>query len=116
MSSGATRGQATFRFPLPPQYVEHKSKHAGIATDDGLLIYSAVDLAERNETFEVQQYLPGFLLIGDDSGGRGFFIRLNEEEGREVVMLGLGCLMESYLVVVASSLEEWARAGYAIPE
>lgn len=84
--------------------------------DDGLLLYSLAEIVERNQTFEVQNCLPDFLLVGDDSGGRGFLIRIEDERGTEVVMSGLGCLIEDYFTVVASSLEEWASAGYPIPE
>ncbi|MGQ0710297.1 MAG: hypothetical protein ACT4NV_11160 [Rhodoferax sp.] len=101
---------------LPCQYVEHMARCAGLWREDGLLLYPAEALVERNQTFEVQDYLPGFLLIGDDSGGRGFLIRFDEDLGKEIFMSGLGCLMEDYFTVVAGSLAAWSDADYPVPE
>jgi hypothetical protein len=45
-----------------------------LALQDWTTVYGVADLAERNATFETAGYCPGFLLIGDDSGGRGFLL------------------------------------------
>ncbi|MGC4807019.1 hypothetical protein [Micromonospora sp. DT233] len=37
-------------------------------------LYGPDEIAERNRTHEVPQYAPELLLIGDDGGGRGFFV------------------------------------------
>ena len=41
------------------------SSHVG----DFVLLYGQSDLPERNETYEIQTYLPGWVAIGDDGSG-----------------------------------------------
>lgn len=50
----------------------------GLMTDTGVTVYSAGCIGERNATYEVTEYAPGFVLIGDDSGGRGFLLRADD--------------------------------------
>lgn len=67
---------------------------------DGTTIYSPEDLLERNETFEVAEYSPGWVLVGDDSGGSGYLVRQTGpgfdpavgRAGAEVFRLDLGAL------------------------
>lgn len=55
---------------LPPDYVEFLARIGGIFFRDRVLIYAADSVVERNETFQIKTYCPGYLAIGDDSGGR----------------------------------------------
>ncbi|MFJ6679700.1 DUF4303 domain-containing protein [Microbacterium sp. NPDC091382] len=72
----------------------------GLELDDGTTLYSAADIAERNETYEVAEYAPGWLLVGDVSGGYGYLMRsapgeFRPERGRsaaEVFRLDLGAI------------------------
>lgn len=67
---------------------------------DGTTVYGPHSLTERNTTFEVAEYAPGWVLVGDDSGGRGYLMRATGPEfaavtaraGSEVWCLGLGAL------------------------
>jgi hypothetical protein len=54
-------------------------------------LYGPDEIAERNLTYEVRQYVPDLLLIGDDGGGRGLFVGTNEPDP-EVTLIGLGAL------------------------
>lgn len=73
-----------------------------VLLDDGTLIYGPDAIAERNATFEVAAYAPGWLLVGDDSGGLGYLMRragdgFDPALGRlraEVFQLDLGALTE----------------------
>ena len=42
-------------------------------------LYGRASLAERNETYEIALYEPGFYMI-DQDGGLGFFIKLNSDD------------------------------------
>ena len=55
---------------VPSSLVELYTQTDGFITPRGVLVYEAADLAERNEIFEVAEYSPGFLLVGDNSAGR----------------------------------------------
>ena len=60
----------------------------------------------------VQEFLPEHLLIGDDSGGRGFLVRALQGQPSAVLLCDLGGLLPEYLTPVASSLSAWQVAGY----
>ncbi|KAB8162017.1 DUF4303 domain-containing protein [Streptomyces sp. 3MP-14] len=67
---------------------------------DGTALYGPHSLAERNATYEVARYAPGWALVGDDGGGDGLLMRapgpaFAPATGRasaEVFRLGLGAL------------------------
>lgn len=42
----------------------------GAMIEDRVLIDATDEIAERQETYEIAEYFPDHLLIGDDSGGR----------------------------------------------
>ncbi|MGE7433008.1 MULTISPECIES: hypothetical protein [Kitasatospora] len=62
----------------------------GLQFPDGVVVYGPQDLPERNETYEVGEYQPDWVLIGDDSGGRGLFMRRAGGDRPSVYSLGLG--------------------------
>ncbi|MFL1382392.1 DUF4303 domain-containing protein [Nocardiopsis protaetiae] len=72
----------------------------GLYLPDGTAVYGPHSLAERNTTFEVAAYAPGWVLVGDDGGGRGLLMRapgpdFDPAAGREsaqVLLLDLGAL------------------------
>lgn len=66
------RARAETEINLPASLVALWSVRDGLLTESGVAVYSAKDIGERNAAYEVAQYAPGFLLVGDDSGGRGF--------------------------------------------
>ncbi|GAA1245919.1 hypothetical protein GCM10009665_40960 [Kitasatospora nipponensis] len=53
----------------------------GVLLPDGVLVYGPLDILERNETYEVAEYQPQWVLIGDDSGGQGLFMRRASPSG-----------------------------------
>jgi hypothetical protein len=54
-------------------------------------IYGATDIVERNQTFEIQEYAPHLLLIGDDGGGRGLLIE-RSVKNPQVMCIDLGAV------------------------
>ncbi|WP_327676739.1 SMI1/KNR4 family protein [Kitasatospora sp. NBC_00458] len=66
----------------------------GVLLDDGVLVYGPHSIRERNETFEVARYAPAWVLIGDDSGGGGLFMRRHGRDRTRVYRLGLGAIGE----------------------
>ncbi|MFE2842166.1 hypothetical protein ACFXKS_01170 [Streptomyces scopuliridis] len=47
----------------------------GVLLPNGVLVYGPQDILERNETYEVGDYALDWILIGDNSGGSGLFMR-----------------------------------------
>lgn len=74
-SADVARARAELALPLPAPLVALWKVADGLMTESGVTVYSAGCIGERNATYEVVEYAPGFLLIGDDSGGRGFLLR-----------------------------------------
>ncbi|KAA9002009.1 SMI1/KNR4 family protein [Affinibrenneria salicis] len=58
--------------------------------NDTVCIYHACHLAERNQTYTVQDAEPGYFLIGQD-GDIGYFIRMNGDSDK-IYSLDLGAL------------------------
>ena len=48
--------------------------HGGRLLGDRIRLYAPDELIERNVTYETREYCPGYLAIGDDSGGRAIMI------------------------------------------
>ncbi|HST62994.1 MAG TPA: SMI1/KNR4 family protein [Longimicrobium sp.] len=98
---------------FPGFYAEVLRECNGFTTDKGLLLYSAEDLAERNETFEVRAYAPGFLAIGDDSGGRSILIAL--DGSATVYIVDQGSMDPDEFIEVSPDLLEWLHQGAELP-
>ena len=69
-------------------------------------LFRADELAERRQTYSVDEWLPGYLFIGFDGGGRGLFLR-SETKQSPVYLCHVGILDESELREVASNLAAW---------
>ncbi|WP_140467097.1 SMI1/KNR4 family protein [Hymenobacter nivis] len=76
----------------------------------GVVIYTAADIAERNVTYEVAAYAPALLLVGDDSGGSGFFVSA-AGHATGVWKIDLGALGDTEGRQVGPSLLAWAQGG-----
>ncbi len=89
---------------------------ASLADDvdaDSVVMYCRESLQERNTTYEIGEWLKGYLMIGQD-GDRGFFLRC-DAGGGPVFRTDLGGLGEDDLEVVAPAFEGWLRSGFALP-
>ena len=88
------------------EYFDFMRFFDGCLLNSGLNIYSLEDLHERNETYEISECAPGFLLIGDDSGGTGFLLSMDKDNKR-VFSSDLGDLDPKGFDVVAASFNTW---------
>lgn len=73
-------------------------------------LYGTEDIAERNATWEVQQYASGYVAIGDDGGGRVLLMRLAEEE-KKVWIVDAGVMDPQHAELVAEDLLSWVNEG-----
>ncbi|MBX9623174.1 MAG: SMI1/KNR4 family protein [Gemmataceae bacterium] len=99
---------------LPDEYA------AFLAEADGLLanhfvLYSAADLPERNDTYEVAEYAPGYVTIGNDNGGRAIVMRGGPGPS-PVCLVGHGTMQPADMVAVSPSLADWIAAGCPLRE
>ena len=80
---------------------------------DFVLLYGQTDLGERNETFEVQTYLPGWVAIGDDGGGVAILMRLDGSPS--VYCCGHGALGSVDPELVTESFAAWLASDCPTP-
>lgn len=78
----------------------------GFLLPSGVGVYEASALVERNRTFEVAEFAPGFVLFGDDSGGRGFLLHAPTPDS-PVYGSDLGDLDPSGFEVLSPGLRSW---------
>lgn len=97
---------------LPLEYKQFLQITNGAEFACGVVIYPAGEVYEVNETYAVAEYLPGYLAIGDDSGGQFVVIPY---AGEGVYAVGQGCLDEGFFEVLAESIHAWVQAGCHIP-
>ncbi|WP_449349038.1 SMI1/KNR4 family protein [Streptomyces shaanxiensis] len=100
------RARAETAMSLPAALEELWSVRNGLLTESGVAVYSTADIGERNATYEVARYAPGFLLVGDDSGGRGFLLRAGDPDPA-VFSSGLGDLEPADFDVVSTDFASW---------
>ncbi|MFJ8627963.1 hypothetical protein ACIRD3_34705 [Kitasatospora sp. NPDC093550] len=78
----------------------------GLMTEAGVTVYSSGCIGERNATYEVARYAPGFVLVGDDSGGRGFLLRA-DDPASAVFSSDLGDLGPEDFEVESADFASW---------
>lgn len=98
---------------FPELYKDFLCSTNGGEVGNGIYFYSTEDILERNRTFEVNEYLPNYILIGDDSGGRGIFM-MASKVSTSVKMVGLGSLSEEDFTDVSPNLKEWIESDLTL--
>src|SRR5436305_171405 len=72
--------EAAVGYSFPPEYIElllcsdGLEPRAGHAERYAVRLFPVDELAEMNAAYEVRDYLPGFVLVGLDGGGRGLLL------------------------------------------
>lgn len=73
-------------------------------------LYAVDEIVERNETYQTQVYCPGYVTIGDDSGGRAFVVH-GKLDPPTVFAVGHGSMSEIDFVEVGAELSRWISDG-----
>lgn len=66
-----------FQTILPSRLIDFWKSYSEVSFENGINIYGLDIATERNKLYEVSRYAPEYILIGDDGGGRGLFIKKN---------------------------------------
>jgi hypothetical protein len=103
----------TLGVEFPGFYSDFLRRSNGAGPEGNLLLYSTDDIAERNETFQVQEYAPGYLAIGDDSGGRSILIGLAGSP--TVYIVDQGSMDPDDFIEVSPDFAEWLNQGGELP-
>lgn len=80
---------------------------------DRTLVYGRDSVVERNETYQSREYCPGYLMVGDDSGGSAVVLSLT---GGTVHRVGMGAMTEEWFESVAPGFTEWVSRGFSLPD
>jgi hypothetical protein len=113
-STAIAQVQAWLGRALPADYAAFLMTHEERIFGEQVLLYTAAMLIERNETYEVRVYCPGYLAIGDDSGGRAVMMPLDEPFG-QLYLVGHGSMMVEDFEPVSQPFDEWLRSGCPVP-
>lgn len=102
--------------PLPTAFREVLKVSDGVPTAGEVVLYGTASLFERNEDWaHVSERAPGFLAIGDDSGGRVLLMR-SDPQATAVELCDIVVLDEpSAFVHVAEHLHDWVESGLELP-
>lgn len=95
---------------LPNLYAEFLSKidKAGelIIENTGIILYSKLDLLERNSTYQIEEWGPDFFLIGQD-GDVAFFIKKDSDD--TIYMNDLGALGSLEMKTISLNIFEFVK-------
>ena len=95
---------------LPNLYAEFLSKieKAGelIIENTGIILYSKLDLLERNSTYQIEEWEPDFFLIGQD-GDIAFFIKKDSDD--TIYMNDLGALGSLEMKPISLNIFEFVK-------
>ncbi|WP_343743761.1 hypothetical protein [Chitinophaga sp.] len=102
--------------PLPGAYarfLETEQLRESRLVTDLVNLYGTNDIVTRNQDYEVQRYLPGYLSIADDSGGCGIFLNTTQPS-LTVYITGYGALDPGCMDVLSDDFLQWAQQGYSL--
>jgi hypothetical protein len=100
-------------FIFPQIYREILQQTNGFFTEDGILIYGADDILERNITLEVKDYAKGYVVVGDDGGDIVFLMRQNID-AKEILAVDSGDMNPDNAKQMSSDLIKWIADGCKI--
>jgi len=100
--------------PLPAPYRTFLLHNDERIRGDRLLLYPAEHILERNTTFEVQQYAPGYLAVGDNSGGSLVLIRLADPAAAPFLIDAGALGFPEMLHPLARSWVDWESNGFPL--
>lgn len=95
------------------RFLETEQLRESRLVTDLVNLYGTDDLVTRNNDYQVQQYLPGYLSIADDSGGCGIFLDTTQPT-LIVYTTGYGALDPECMDVLSDDFLQWAQQGYSL--
>ena len=96
---------------LPKDYIEFMKKHNGGEGDIGetwLILYPLEELQEINDDYEIEEFLPGHIIIGSNGGGELYGIDNKGNYFNVPVLMDLNdiTLLETNLELLADKINE----------
>jgi hypothetical protein len=91
---------------LPAHYLRFLADWQEGMRGEQVLLYGLDSLRERNETYDTQQACPGYITIGDDSGGRAVMLAL-DGASTAVYLVGHGSMQRDDFELAADDFTAW---------
>lgn len=89
------------------------ARPVGSVVGEQVLLYGHREVEERNQTYQVADYLPDYVSIGNDSGDDEFLLR---RDGSETVYReDPGCFGDTVLRVAHPSFSDWLACDCPLP-
>lgn len=104
------RAQRQLDLTVPDVVRELWSHSDGFALPGGFVLYSTDEIGERNRTWEAPRYAPGYVVIGDDSGGR-LVVMKAAPGSTEVFSSDAGDLEPARFTRLGTDLGAWIESG-----
>lgn len=99
---------------LPEGYRGHLVRHEeDVTASDLVLLYGWQSFLERNRQHQVMEYCPGFVTIGNDSGGRELLLELRSDA---VSIVDAGSMQAAHADPVADEFPAWFATGCPLAE
>jgi len=95
---------------LPIGYKSFLKQHTNEYQNDLVILYLADDVVERNETLQTKEFAPGYIAIGDDSGGNAFLLKLGEKE-YNVYVVSMGSMDPDDMELVSNNFNSWLTSN-----
>ncbi len=95
------------------EYVSYARAYPEARMIGDVVLYGQDYIEERNATYELEEYMPGWFTFGDDGGGRAMLMRLDGSAG--VYSCGHGALGSAEPEVAADSFATWGDEGCPLP-
>lgn len=95
--------------PMPAELASLLAQADGVVANL-FVIYGCESLPERNATFEVGVYAPGFVTFGDNNGGCALMLRGGADPS-PVYLVDHGAMTEDMMEEIAPSLSAWIAHG-----
>ncbi|PIB11561.1 SMI1/KNR4 family protein [Vibrio rotiferianus] len=74
------------KLDIPLPYLQFLRLSNGLYSGEELVLLEIEEIEVRNNDYEVQEYLPGYVMVGDNSGGIALVMNSDEDFVYEVDM------------------------------
>ena len=102
--------ESALQLPFPEGYLQFFKQINGFDANF-LRLYPVDELVERNLTYEVGQYCPNFINIGDDGGGQAILIKSALFEDTNVYLVGHGVMSPDFMEIIGNDFLTWLESG-----
>lgn len=97
------------------ELIEFWNSYGEVSFSNGIVIYEYNLVHERNQLYEIHIYSSNYLLIGDDGGGRGLFIKYNDND-LILYYLDLGAIGSSEFNSTRLNFIDWLEKSSQLDE